>query len=269
MIPLWVTVESIARSSRSPPLTPLLVSAAASTEPHEEQSLRSNNIAELSPGAINSCRSEYHAAFNSMMMERMTTDINALKRQYSRIKRKQQQQVHQVYIRAGNRILRIDFNSVSACERKSTYPCTLTYVAQHPETQLAWVIARLASHCLKFYFTRLYRRQRPWVLLRSQGPGSWWYWTHLRCVCFWRGVYKRSQCCKAEQSLDLRHFGAVASEIPGIGTQNLAICAWINQAIHWSLRRWHKGHVIWEKGKGCPYALPMGDCVLTLQRTQV
>ncbi|XP_054574869.1 TBC1 domain family member 30 isoform X3 [Eptesicus fuscus] len=69
-------------------------------EPHEEQSLRSNNIAELSPGAINSCRSEYHAAFNSMMMERMTTDINALKRQYSRIKRKQQQQVHQVYIRA-------------------------------------------------------------------------------------------------------------------------------------------------------------------------
>ncbi|XP_076776468.1 TBC1 domain family member 30 isoform X4 [Arvicanthis niloticus] len=66
----------------------------------EEQTLRSNNIAELSPGAINSCRSEYHAAFNSMMMERMTTDINALKRQYSRIKKKQQQQLHQVYIRA-------------------------------------------------------------------------------------------------------------------------------------------------------------------------
>ncbi|KAM5333628.1 TBC1 domain family member 30 isoform 4-T4 [Glossophaga mutica] len=70
-------------------------------EPNEEQSLRSNNIAELSPGAINSCRSEYHAAFNSMMMERMTTDISALKQQYSRIKKKQQQQVHQVYIRAG------------------------------------------------------------------------------------------------------------------------------------------------------------------------
>ncbi|XP_051032131.1 TBC1 domain family member 30 isoform X1 [Phodopus roborovskii] len=69
-------------------------------EASEEQSLRSNNIAELSPGAINSCRSEYHAAFNSMMMERMTTDINALKRQYSRIKKKQQQQAHQVYIRA-------------------------------------------------------------------------------------------------------------------------------------------------------------------------
>ncbi|NXU89711.1 TBC30 protein, partial [Xiphorhynchus elegans] len=67
---------------------------------NEEQSLRSSNIAELSPGAIDSCRSDYHAAFNSMMMERMTTDINALKKQYSRIKKKQQQQVHHVYIRA-------------------------------------------------------------------------------------------------------------------------------------------------------------------------
>ncbi|KAL1775523.1 TBC1 domain family member 30 isoform X1 [Sigmodon hispidus] len=66
----------------------------------EEQNVRSNNIAELSPGAINSCRSEYHAVFNSMMTERMSTDINALKRQYSRIQKKQQQQVHQVYIRA-------------------------------------------------------------------------------------------------------------------------------------------------------------------------
>lgn len=37
-----------------------------------------------------------------MMMERMTTDINALKKQYSRIKKKQQQQAHHVYIRAGN-----------------------------------------------------------------------------------------------------------------------------------------------------------------------
>ncbi|XP_034258998.1 TBC1 domain family member 30 isoform X1 [Pantherophis guttatus] len=68
---------------------------------NQEHSLGSSNIAELSPGAINACRSEYHAAFNSMMMERMTTDINALKRQYSRIKKKQQQQVHHVYITAG------------------------------------------------------------------------------------------------------------------------------------------------------------------------
>ncbi|TRZ18994.1 hypothetical protein HGM15179_008126 [Zosterops borbonicus] len=67
---------------------------------NEEQNLGSSNIAELSPGAIDSCRSDYHTAFNSMMMERMTTDINALKKQYSRIKKKQQQQVHHVYIRA-------------------------------------------------------------------------------------------------------------------------------------------------------------------------
>ncbi|KAH0616650.1 hypothetical protein JD844_027929 [Phrynosoma platyrhinos] len=71
-------------------------------EHNEEQTLGSSNIAELSPGAIDACRSEYHAVFNSMMMERMTTDINALKRQYSRIKKKQQQQVHQVYIKAGS-----------------------------------------------------------------------------------------------------------------------------------------------------------------------
>ncbi|KAM5170980.1 TBC1 domain family member 30 isoform 2-T2 [Mantella aurantiaca] len=64
----------------------------------EEQKL--GNIAELSPGAIDSYRGEYHAVFNSMMMERMTTDINALKQQYSRIKKRQLQQIHQVYIRA-------------------------------------------------------------------------------------------------------------------------------------------------------------------------
>nr|XP_005989516.1 PREDICTED: TBC1 domain family member 30 [Latimeria chalumnae] len=68
----------------------------------EEQSLRSSNIAELSPGAVDSNRSDYQAVFNSMMMERMTTDINALKRQYSRIKRRQQQQAHHVYITAGS-----------------------------------------------------------------------------------------------------------------------------------------------------------------------
>ncbi|MGH0118827.1 UNVERIFIED_CONTAM: hypothetical protein FKN15_056214 [Acipenser sinensis] len=67
----------------------------------EVQSLRSSNIAELSPGAIDSSRNEYQATFNSMMMERMTTDISALKRQYSRIKRRQQQQANLVYIKAG------------------------------------------------------------------------------------------------------------------------------------------------------------------------
>ncbi|XP_039625965.1 TBC1 domain family member 30 isoform X3 [Polypterus senegalus] len=67
----------------------------------EENSVRSSNIAELSPGAIDSNRSEYQATFNSMMMERMTTDINALKRQYSRIKLRQQQQANLIYIKAG------------------------------------------------------------------------------------------------------------------------------------------------------------------------
>ncbi|KAM8974635.1 TBC1 domain family member 30 isoform 1-T1 [Pelodytes ibericus] len=66
----------------------------------EDHSRRPSNIAELSPGAIDSCRSEYHAVFNSMMMERMTTDIHALKQQYSRIKKRQLQQINQVYIRA-------------------------------------------------------------------------------------------------------------------------------------------------------------------------
>uniref|UniRef100_A0A3Q3GF30 TBC1 domain family member 30 n=1 Tax=Labrus bergylta TaxID=56723 RepID=A0A3Q3GF30_9LABR len=48
------------------------------------------NIAELR---------EHQAAINSMMMERMSTDIYALKKQYTRIKRRQQQQAMQLYIR--------------------------------------------------------------------------------------------------------------------------------------------------------------------------
>ncbi|XP_067906571.1 TBC1 domain family member 30 isoform X2 [Heterodontus francisci] len=68
----------------------------------DEQILKSSNIAELSPGAIDASRSEHHSVFNSMMMERMTTDINALKRQYIRIKkRQQQQQAHLIFIKAG------------------------------------------------------------------------------------------------------------------------------------------------------------------------
>uniref|UniRef100_A0A3B4XUE1 TBC1 domain family member 30 n=1 Tax=Seriola lalandi dorsalis TaxID=1841481 RepID=A0A3B4XUE1_SERLL len=44
-------------------------------------------------------RAEHQAAINSMMMERMSTDIYALKKQYARIKRRQQQQAMQLYIR--------------------------------------------------------------------------------------------------------------------------------------------------------------------------
>ncbi|XP_010776338.1 TBC1 domain family member 30-like isoform X1 [Notothenia coriiceps] len=71
------------------------------------------NIAELSPGAVGTAggaaaaaggggaRAEHQAAINSMMMERMSTDICALKKQYTRIKRRQQQQAMQLYIRTG------------------------------------------------------------------------------------------------------------------------------------------------------------------------
>ncbi|XP_035283002.1 TBC1 domain family member 30 isoform X1 [Anguilla anguilla] len=69
-----------------------------------EQSLRSSNIAELSPGAVGTGRAEHQAAINSMMMERMSTDISALKKQYSRIKRRQQQQASLVYIHTGSEV---------------------------------------------------------------------------------------------------------------------------------------------------------------------
>ncbi|MBN3315143.1 TBC30 protein, partial [Atractosteus spatula] len=84
-------------------LAPELQSYQKQLKDHKgEQSLRScGNIAELSPGAVDASRSEYQATFNSMMMERMTTDISALKKQYIRIKRRQQQQASLVYIKPG------------------------------------------------------------------------------------------------------------------------------------------------------------------------
>ncbi|XP_006633896.2 TBC1 domain family member 30 isoform X2 [Lepisosteus oculatus] len=82
-------------------LAPELQSYQKQLKDHKgEQSLRScGNIAELSPGAVDASRSDYQATFNSMMMERMTTDISALKKQYIRIKRRQQQQASLVYIK--------------------------------------------------------------------------------------------------------------------------------------------------------------------------
>uniref|UniRef100_A0A8C7K097 TBC1 domain family member 30 n=1 Tax=Oncorhynchus kisutch TaxID=8019 RepID=A0A8C7K097_ONCKI len=57
------------------------------------------NMADLSPGAVDGGgRAEHQAAINSMLQERMSTDISALKKQYSRIKRHQQQQARQLYI---------------------------------------------------------------------------------------------------------------------------------------------------------------------------
>uniref|UniRef100_A0A6Q2WTI8 TBC1 domain family member 30 n=1 Tax=Esox lucius TaxID=8010 RepID=A0A6Q2WTI8_ESOLU len=50
----------------------------------------------LTPGGS---RAEHQAAINSMLQERMSTDISALRKQYSRIKKRQQQQASLLYIR--------------------------------------------------------------------------------------------------------------------------------------------------------------------------
>ncbi|XP_076861005.1 TBC1 domain family member 30 isoform X3 [Brachyhypopomus gauderio] len=57
-----------------------------------------SSMAELSPGAVGAGRAEHQAAINSMMLERMSTDIRALTKQYSRMKRRQQQQAGLLYI---------------------------------------------------------------------------------------------------------------------------------------------------------------------------
>lgn len=72
-------------------------SATGATEQRAEQS----NIAAMSPGAVGGAKAEHKAAINSMMMERMNTDIYALKKQYARIKRRQQQQAMHLYVRTG------------------------------------------------------------------------------------------------------------------------------------------------------------------------
>ncbi|KAL7882748.1 hypothetical protein SRHO_G00004060 [Serrasalmus rhombeus] len=67
-------------------------------EQRGEQSSPSSNMAELSPGAVGAGRAEHQATMNSMMLERMSTDIRALTKQYLRIKRRQQQQAGLLYI---------------------------------------------------------------------------------------------------------------------------------------------------------------------------
>lgn len=74
----------------------------------KDQRAEHGSIAELTPGAVGAAvggtggaRSEHQAAINSMMMERMSTDIYALKKQYAGIKKRQQQQSMQLYIRTG------------------------------------------------------------------------------------------------------------------------------------------------------------------------
>uniref|UniRef100_A0AAR2JFJ2 TBC1 domain family member 30 n=1 Tax=Pygocentrus nattereri TaxID=42514 RepID=A0AAR2JFJ2_PYGNA len=67
-------------------------------EQRGEQSSPSSNMAELSPGAVGAGRAEHQATMNSMMLERMSTDIRALTKQYLRVKRRQQQQAGLLYI---------------------------------------------------------------------------------------------------------------------------------------------------------------------------
>ncbi|TWW64872.1 TBC1 domain family member 30 [Takifugu flavidus] len=87
----------------------------------KEQRAEESNIAELSPGAVGAAgaggggaKAEHKASINSMMMERMNTDIYALKKQYARIKRRQQQQAMQLYVRTGPGVEA----AVSTCARK-------------------------------------------------------------------------------------------------------------------------------------------------------
>uniref|UniRef100_A0A096M6J6 TBC1 domain family member 30 n=1 Tax=Poecilia formosa TaxID=48698 RepID=A0A096M6J6_POEFO len=73
----------------------------------KDQRVEQGSIAELSPGAVGgtaagSGRAEHQAAVNSMMLERMSTDITALKKQYGRIKRRQQQQAMRLCIRTAS-----------------------------------------------------------------------------------------------------------------------------------------------------------------------
>ncbi|XP_045567851.1 TBC1 domain family member 30 [Salmo salar] len=57
------------------------------------------DMAALSPGAVDGGgRAEHQAAVNSMLQERMSTDVSALRKQYSRLKRHQQQQARRLYI---------------------------------------------------------------------------------------------------------------------------------------------------------------------------
>ncbi|XP_058479580.1 TBC1 domain family member 30 isoform X6 [Solea solea] len=87
-----------------------------------DQRTEQGNFTQLSPGAVGGAgggaRAEHQAAINSMMMERMSTDIYALKKQYTRIKRRQQQQAMQLYIRTekcpATRVLASQLNPSSA-----------------------------------------------------------------------------------------------------------------------------------------------------------
>uniref|UniRef100_A0A9J8AXL8 TBC1 domain family member 30 n=1 Tax=Cyprinus carpio carpio TaxID=630221 RepID=A0A9J8AXL8_CYPCA len=95
-----------------------------------EQSSHGSNMAELSPGAVGAGRAEHQAAINSMMLERMSTDISALKKQYSRIKQKQQQQTGLLYIHTGPRVEAetIEPHQASKQQKRHTDKCPATSI---------------------------------------------------------------------------------------------------------------------------------------------
>ncbi|XP_050964342.1 TBC1 domain family member 30 isoform X3 [Labeo rohita] len=95
-----------------------------------EQSSHGSNMAELSPGAVGAGRAEHQAAINSMMLERMSTDISALKKQYSRIKQKQQQQAGLLYIHTGPRVEAetIEPHQASKQQKPHTDKCPATSI---------------------------------------------------------------------------------------------------------------------------------------------
>ncbi|XP_016371933.1 TBC1 domain family member 30-like [Sinocyclocheilus rhinocerous] len=95
-----------------------------------EQSSHGSNMAELSPGAVGAGRAEHQAAINSMMLERMSTDISALKKQYSRIKQKQQQQTGLLYIHTGPRVEAetIEPHQASKQQKHHTDKCPATSI---------------------------------------------------------------------------------------------------------------------------------------------
>ncbi|XP_057180687.1 TBC1 domain family member 30 isoform X1 [Triplophysa rosa] len=94
------------------------------------QSSHGSNIAELSPGAVGGGRAEHQAAINSMMLERMSTDISALKKQYSRIKQKQQQQAGLLYIHSGPPVEAetIEPHQTSKTQNQHTDKCPATSI---------------------------------------------------------------------------------------------------------------------------------------------
>ncbi|XP_058630095.1 TBC1 domain family member 30 isoform X3 [Onychostoma macrolepis] len=95
-----------------------------------DQGSHGSNMAELSPGAVGAGRAEHQAAINSMMLERMSTDISALKKQYSRIKQKQQQQAGLLYIHTGPRVEAetIEPHQASKPQKHHTDKCPATSI---------------------------------------------------------------------------------------------------------------------------------------------